>query len=261
MSTATRPVGSGRKRTTKSRAPKPHGKEIHYSGLIFRSRLEARWAIFCDLLDIDYDYEPCYYRVGPTLRYLPDFFLPELDTWLEVKGSIFLDAESMAKCLASVGGPYPIPSRNRPYHPAAKLLLVGDLHAHQFDSTTEHRRPVHTLMVPGSQSRTADLYYAYFDLLEGPGIIVSDSPWKTDTATGVKKARRPDPGYNKSLLDPPPAVLSQVFDADERVLGAYRMASAARFDDSTKKLSESNPVSMLKILSRRRSGRPLGSGS
>jgi hypothetical protein len=51
--------------------------ETFYKGIRFRSRLEARWAVFFDVLGIKYLYEPEKYQVGPS-RYIPDFFLPDL---------------------------------------------------------------------------------------------------------------------------------------------------------------------------------------
>lgn len=65
--------------------------ETVYNGYRFRSRLEARWAVFFDVAGIKYDYEPegFEYSVGDgeKCRYLPDFFLPELEVYVEVKGS------------------------------------------------------------------------------------------------------------------------------------------------------------------------------
>ncbi|MFD9950557.1 hypothetical protein [Nonomuraea sp. NPDC059022] len=58
-----------------------------YKGCRFRSRLEARWAVFFDTLGIRWEYEPQGYLVGPKRRpYLPDFYLTELRWWVEVKG-------------------------------------------------------------------------------------------------------------------------------------------------------------------------------
>lgn len=59
--------------------------ETHYKGYRFRSRLEARWAIFFDTLGIEYQYEPEGFELGDGLRYLPDFWLPELRYWIEIK--------------------------------------------------------------------------------------------------------------------------------------------------------------------------------
>ena len=56
-----------------------------YNGYSFRSRLEARWAYFFDLIDLPYVYEPQPYRCGPTGGYLPDFWNSAVNTFIEVK--------------------------------------------------------------------------------------------------------------------------------------------------------------------------------
>lgn len=50
--------------------------ETQYNGHRFRSRLEARWAIFLDTLGIPFTYELEGYVLGNAGRYLPDFHLP-----------------------------------------------------------------------------------------------------------------------------------------------------------------------------------------
>lgn len=61
--------------------------ETEYKGYRFRSRLEARWAVFFDTLGIEWEYEVEGFQKGGDVRYLPDFFLPKTQTWIEVKGS------------------------------------------------------------------------------------------------------------------------------------------------------------------------------
>jgi hypothetical protein len=54
----------------------------------FRSRLEARWAVFLTHLRVPWTYEPEPVRISTpthTYQYLPDFFLPTLALWLEIK--------------------------------------------------------------------------------------------------------------------------------------------------------------------------------
>lgn len=60
--------------------------QTYYNGNRFRSGLEARWAVFFDALNIKYDYETEGYDLGDGDCYLPDFFLPELGYYVEVKG-------------------------------------------------------------------------------------------------------------------------------------------------------------------------------
>lgn len=67
--------------------------ETEYNGIRFRSRTEARWAVFLDIMGIPYLYEPEAFRLGD-MSYLPDFFLPDLDVYFEVKPSNPTDEET-----------------------------------------------------------------------------------------------------------------------------------------------------------------------
>lgn len=68
--------------------------ETYYNGYRFRSRLEARWAVFFDALGIKYEYEPEGYELSDGSKYLPDFYLPDLKYYVEVKGkSIQLESD------------------------------------------------------------------------------------------------------------------------------------------------------------------------
>lgn len=55
-----------------------------YRGVTFRSRLEARWAVFYDALGIGWHYEHEGYQL-PSGWYLPDFWLPDLGCHVEIK--------------------------------------------------------------------------------------------------------------------------------------------------------------------------------
>jgi len=80
--------------------------ETKYKGYRFRSRLEARWAVFFDAAGIAWEYEKEGYDLGGGLGgYLPDFWLPQVQMWAEVKPTAFSDIE-IAKCfeLAKVTG-------------------------------------------------------------------------------------------------------------------------------------------------------------
>lgn len=60
--------------------------ETRYAGCRFRSRLEARWAVFFDTLGIEWQYEPEGFEL-PSGWYLPDFLLSlkQGRVWFEVK--------------------------------------------------------------------------------------------------------------------------------------------------------------------------------
>jgi len=63
--------------------------ETPYAGRLFRSRLEARWAVFYDVLGIPWMYEPQGFALdagdGSSIAYLPDFFLPVQHCYIEIK--------------------------------------------------------------------------------------------------------------------------------------------------------------------------------
>lgn len=58
--------------------------ETVYKGYRFRSRLEARWAVFFDTLGIEYEYEKEGFDLDG-VWYLPDFWLPRYGHWIEIK--------------------------------------------------------------------------------------------------------------------------------------------------------------------------------
>src|SRR5689334_2954481 len=66
-----------------------------YHGTEFRSRLEARWAVFFDMLGLTwlYEYEGFALSSG---YYVPDFWLPEKSLWVEIKPK----APSLEECLS-----------------------------------------------------------------------------------------------------------------------------------------------------------------
>lgn len=73
--------------------------ETVYNGYRFRSRLEARWAVYFDTLGIRYEYEKEGFDLGEAGRYLPDFWLPQVNMWAEVKAQP-LNFVERDKCIA-----------------------------------------------------------------------------------------------------------------------------------------------------------------
>lgn len=59
--------------------------ETFYKGYRFRSRLEARWAVLFDSAGIEWVYEQEGYQLSNGQNYLPDFWLPGLGVYAEVK--------------------------------------------------------------------------------------------------------------------------------------------------------------------------------
>jgi hypothetical protein len=76
--------------------------ETRYKGYRFRSRLEARWAVFFEAARIAWEYEKDGYKIKGW-AYLPDFYLPEHEAFFEVKGALDYD-ESLLQGLADLTG-------------------------------------------------------------------------------------------------------------------------------------------------------------
>lgn len=73
-----------------SPSPQPgnrlEAKPTVHGGITFRSALEASWARTLDSLGVRWEYEPEMIALPSGENYLPDFRLPEIGAWLEVKG-------------------------------------------------------------------------------------------------------------------------------------------------------------------------------
>lgn len=87
--------------------------ETTYKGYRFRSRLEARWAVFFNTIPMRWEYEPEGFDLGAAGYYLPDFkvYYPgrsvdeRREVWFEVKPSIeSITQEEWKKLLTFNGG-------------------------------------------------------------------------------------------------------------------------------------------------------------
>lgn len=104
-----------------------------YAGIKFRSRLEARWAIFFDHCGIKWEYEPEGYLLEDGTCYRPDFLIHGLvgrvkgDLFVEVKGKLTKkDATKISMFINGKRGidPEICDTFARP------LLLVGNIFTH-----------------------------------------------------------------------------------------------------------------------------------
>jgi hypothetical protein len=96
--------------------------ETVYDGYRFRSRLEARWAVFFKTLGVKYEYEKEGFELGGDVRYLPDFWLPEQKCWVEIKGQNPTQEEH-EKCFELMNCVNPKGKRDEPH----VYLFAGDI--------------------------------------------------------------------------------------------------------------------------------------
>lgn len=132
--------------------------ETVYRGYRFRSRLEARWAVFFDLLGVEWQYEPEGFESNGH-RWLPDFWLPESNTWIEVKGSdkaLRADWEKLVAML-DFGGVLPDFLHSceiRDDGSIPGLLLLGPI------PDESHYLIIHPLVVHHKGLGTVDAYFS-----------------------------------------------------------------------------------------------------
>ena len=103
--------------------------QTEYKGYLFRSRLEARWAVFFDACGVQWEYEPEGYDLGNGILYLPDFLLHNVagraygDLFVEVKGNMTHNDSKKIKRFIEIGMQNP----NEYGKSKTAILLVGNI--------------------------------------------------------------------------------------------------------------------------------------
>lgn len=82
--------------------------QTRYKGYHFRSRLEARWAVYFDAIGVKWQYEPEGFELPNGKRYLPDFWLEDVKMWAEVKPSWPTDTEIESARMLALGSRFPV---------------------------------------------------------------------------------------------------------------------------------------------------------
>lgn len=196
--------------------------ETRYADHRFRSRLEARWAVFFDHLGIEWQYEPECYRVAGK-GYLPDFWLPDLSLWVEVKG--VLDEATVMHLVRAANpacglpdGPHgePWSARCGP----ARILILGPI------PPTSSAGWVHTrLDYINGEVRRCDAGFTMYDDIAADVISIGDGvgvfDYQGDLLTGRSEASR------RIMLS---GKAEPILVAAAQVVKAYRAARMARFE-------------------------------
>jgi hypothetical protein len=97
--------------------------ETLYDGYLFRSRTEARWAVFWKHIGLPFVYEREGYDLGGTY-YLPDYFIPAFDAFVEIKADP-PTGEAIRKCelLHKGSGKIVLLLHGQPWHHGYRALL------------------------------------------------------------------------------------------------------------------------------------------
>lgn len=198
-----------------------HGAiETEYGGCKFRSRLEARWAVFFDKLGIQWKYETQGFEADGH-RYLPDFYLPESNDWIEVKGDPQGMDERRMRAVLSEQSPLPGFAAGD-----SSLLVLGDI-PRADEGTVLHQ----VLTRQGLSCRAGDLtsMWCFFAPAKGKWAPVLVQPSIALTLFGAEFG----PGVGTLEHDGGWVVRHEVLPTKVRftpVFDAYRAARHARFE-------------------------------
>lgn len=209
--------------------------QTRYAGCHFRSRQEARWAVFFDALGIPWEYEPEGVYVtnrispwcscgkvssecgcAPPRRYLPDFWLPEQQLWVEVKGALTQsELEQLLNNAASLSSNDGGGCHDSGGH---DLLLLGPIPRPLTGRVPAllHMHKGYLAAVPWTNWRGAPNFRCA--LAQAPGLsgivdVACDSGEYFEAAKHLLSGMVPLPGRSHQLFDP-----------------AYEKARSARFE-------------------------------
>lgn len=214
-----------------------------YNGYKFRSRLEARWAVFFDHMGIKYQYEPEGFHYKERLwnwwpeqdkakefYYLPDFYLPDLNTWVECKGGVMGGEESwkLVNFVARVGYGFEETANS-------EVFLAGDWFNNpdslpamlKFRKGRLHANPVE---LPGESIPNHGDYLLALDEIEGSTCPEEGYLWNAYGNTSVNHLLFQHPAPNLFSRKPGRGIGSKSL----KVRTAYAKAKQARFEHGEK---------------------------
>jgi len=145
--------------------------DTEYKGCYFRSRLEARWAVFFEKMGWDWRYEAEGFKL-PSGNYLPDFYFPELNIYAEVKPRELNKTEfKLAQELTDI--------LCKEKFDVGMLILEGDLDFKSYRVLQKEGDPLDVIPMP-----KFDKFYPFFFASK------MDRSYTHETAQHIKYARQ-----------------------------------------------------------------------
>lgn len=189
--------------------------QTYYNGFLFRSRLEARWAVFFDKMGIQYEYEPEGLILSDGSFYLPDFFLIPFDCYFEVKRKGIDNTPEGEKAIWKI--------RNGAYTDSwAGIIAFGDpvdhnmtLFCQEFDDS-------------GGGSYESKVVIGLYPDTNKPMIFAwGDTRWRTFISSFNGKKMPVETDYKYRYLSNNPFI-------SQKVISAELAARQERFEDNRK---------------------------
>lgn len=167
--------------------------QTSYAGCRFRSRLEARWAVFFDTLGVEWVHEPQGYTAGEH-NYLPDFWLPNTlgGCHAEVRPPGIADPEEQERLSAIVAAGLP-----------GGLLLLSDIYRPDMEFKATRLVRWHGRESSFYSARhfgSGPFLYGHDVIFEDFSIaLMSDSGIQGKVGRGDSIWNWPDGGYGRAL--------------------------------------------------------------
>ncbi|MBD0333040.1 MAG: hypothetical protein ICV66_10315 [Chitinophagaceae bacterium] len=229
--------------------------ETIYKGRRFRSRLEARWAIFFDAIDIGWEYETEGFQIGNT-KYLTDFKLlsfgsTKVDLFVEIKSrkpsieeikkcydvSVGTNTDLLLICgmpglpeFSTLGGDWNLKTGYVALHFPAQVMLKGKDVSTPFELWAESCR--FKLFQTGPDGDSLDIWPIYF--------LINSIDDKTHSYGILSKIdSKISQGYEVFGVNPFGTLIrSHYFSSNsdgrlldhERLIYGYEVATCARFE-------------------------------
>lgn len=154
-----------------------------YNGYRFRSRLEARWAYFFDLISLKYVYEHKGFSMSSGEWYLPDFFLPELNAYVEIKYKDYFKRNTDEGC--SRCNKYRQIAIDLVEHDICKMFLVIDGDPYDYTMYTYYKTTASSQVTErGLQWESGDCYLILSAITQfGENTWGEAFPWLCGTST------------------------------------------------------------------------------
>lgn len=151
-----------------------------FKGYRFRSRLEARWAVFFDAAQINFEYELDGFQLSNGAQYLPDFFLPDLGIFVEVKPPIAFRLDELKKMIGfAADDDHPLllihgsPTAEHMYLLSRAVLDSWDMFIGDND---ENDVDLLNALFLESLDEWASVQFGYLPLIRGPQLVYRKQP-------------------------------------------------------------------------------------
>jgi hypothetical protein len=189
--------------------------ETQYDGYRFRSRLEARWAVFFNSLGIEWQYEPQGFEFKCTnedcerfscpghVNYLPDFYLPKIDWYVEVKAKTPVSIDMYKLTLAT--------------NHFRRIMLLGNIPR----VISSEIYPIHCMLCSTDDDQFSIQYGATFDKVSYKTYVICRVPSIREYCSYLNG------GINENLLN---GIYNITYTSDNHLANSYSKARSARFE-------------------------------